>query len=274
MRVIAQLISTRSYCLRDLSRGDDRFVMTDVVFALALTVVALLYSAVGQAGGTGYVALMGLAGLDPATIKPTALALNILVSGIGCLHFYRAGMLTWRTVYPFAVLGAPFSLLGGALHLPASIYMPVVGMLLLIAGVQMLRSVKGAAGLDQQAPAIPPFLPSLLLGGMIGMVSGVTGVGGGIFLAPLVLAMHWTETRKAAAVSAVFNLVNSTAALLGVWTTTLSFPQQLPIWLVSVALGGVVGSWFGARYLRAEAMRLVLALLLLVAAARMIATAF
>ena len=143
--------------------------MTDALFALALAVVALFYSAVGQAGGTGYVAVMGLIGFDPATIKPTALALNVLVSAIGCYRFYRAGMLTWRTVYPFAVLGAPFSLLGGALHLPAAVYMPVVGVLLLVAGVLMLRSVKSASMLDQQAPVVPPFLPSLLVGGAIGL---------------------------------------------------------------------------------------------------------
>ncbi|MBA4203735.1 MAG: hypothetical protein C0457_01985 [Polymorphum sp.] len=248
--------------------------MTDALFALALAVVALFYSAVGQAGGTGYVAVMGLSGFDPATIKPTALALNVLVSAIGCYRFYRAGMLTWRTVYPFAVLGAPFSLLGGALHLPASVYMPVVGMLLLIAGVQMLRSVKAATTLDEQAPVVPPFLPSLLVGGVIGLVSGVTGVGGGIFLAPVVLAMRWTETRAAAAISAVFNLLNSGAALLGAWATMPTLPAQLPIWLACVAIGGLVGSWLGARYLKPGTLRLVLAALLLVAAVRMIATSF
>jgi len=248
--------------------------MTDALFALALAVVALFYSAVGQAGGTGYVAVMGLIGFDPATIKPTALALNVLVSAIGCYRFYRAGMLTWRTVYPFAVLGAPFSLLGGALHLPAAIYMPVVGVLLLVAGVLMLRSVKSASMLDQQAPVVPPFLPSLLVGGAIGLVSGVTGVGGGIFLAPVVLAMRWTETRTAAAISAVFNLLNSAAALLGAWATMPSLPTQLPIWLACVAVGGLVGSWLGTQYLKPGALRLVLAVLLLAAAARMIAAAF
>jgi uncharacterized membrane protein YfcA len=248
--------------------------MNDTFFALSLAVVALFYSSVGQAGGTGYVAVMGLAGFDPATIKPTALALNVLVSAIGCYRFYRAGMLTWRTVYPFALLGAPFSLLGGALHLPASVYMPVVGLLLLIAGIQTLGSARDASTLDQQAPVVPPFLPSLLVGGVIGLVSGVTGVGGGIFLAPVVLAMRWTETRRAAAISAVFNLLNSAAALLGAWATMPSLPTHLPIWLACVAVGGLLGSWLGAKYLKPAALRLILAVLLLAAAARMIATIF
>jgi uncharacterized membrane protein YfcA len=108
--------------------------LIDILFPVALAIVAILYSAVGQAGGTGYVALMGLVDFAPAIIKPTALALNVLVSAIGCIRFYRLDLLTWRTAYPFAVLGMPFSLVGGALHLPPSAYQPVVGALLLIAG--------------------------------------------------------------------------------------------------------------------------------------------
>ena len=107
-----------------------------LLFPIALGVIAILYAAVGQAGGIGYVPLMGLADFAPAIIKPTALSLNLLVSAIGCVRFYRLGLLTWRTAYPFAVLGLPFSLLGGALHLPPTAYQPVVGALLVIAGLQ------------------------------------------------------------------------------------------------------------------------------------------
>jgi uncharacterized protein len=136
--------------------------MIDFLFPVALAVVAILYSAVGQAGGTGYVALMGLAGFAPATIKPTALALNLLVSAIGCIRFYRLGLLTWRTAYPFAALGLPFSLLGGALHLPPSAYQPVVGALLLIARLQMARSALATKPLDHAAHDTPPFLGSVV----------------------------------------------------------------------------------------------------------------
>ena len=101
----------------------------DVTLIAAFGIVAVLYSAVGQAGGTGYIAAMGLLGFAPDVIKPTALALNILVAAIGCFRFYRVGLLTWRACYPFAILGAPFSLLGGATNLPATFYQPVVGVL-------------------------------------------------------------------------------------------------------------------------------------------------
>jgi uncharacterized protein len=245
-----------------------------ILFPVALAVVAVLYSAVGQAGGTGYVALMGLAGFAPAIIKPTALALNVLVSAIGCVRFYRLGLLTRRSAYPFGVLDLPFSLLGGALHLPPSAYQPVVGALLLVAGVQMARSALATKPLDPVAPDSPPFLGSLLVGGIIGLVSGVTGVGGGIFLAPLVLSLGWATTRQTAAISVVFNLMNSAAALAGAWATIPLLPVGMPVWLVCVGLGGLLGSWMGALHLNPRTLRLLLAVLLLAAAARMIAASF
>jgi uncharacterized membrane protein YfcA len=236
------------------------------IFAL----VAILYAAVGQAGGTGYIAVMGLIGFAPDVIKPTALALNILVAAIGCARFYRAGLLTLRSCYPFAILGAPFSLLGGTVHLRASIYHPVVGVLLLLAAYQTIRSVRVAGLRDDGAPHQPPFMASMLVGGVVGFVSGITGVGGGIFLAPLVLWLGWVETRQALAVSAAFNLLNSTAALAGAWATMPALPAPLPWWLASVGLGAVIGSWLGAYHLPPRILRTILAALLLVSGLRMI----
>ena len=192
-------------------------------------IVAVIYCAVGQAGGTGYIAAMGFLGFAPDVIKPTALALNVLVPAIGCFRFYRVGLLTWRTCYPFAVLGAPFSLLGGAVDLPAAIYQPVVGALLLLAALQMVHSAKAAAAADERAPQEPPLVLSLLAGGAIGFVSGVTGVGGGIFLAPLVLSFGWISTRRSAAVSAAFNLLNSATALAGVWARSRPAAPIAPV---------------------------------------------
>jgi uncharacterized membrane protein YfcA len=173
--------------------------VTDVLIAAVFAVVAVLYSSVGQAGGTGYIAVMGLLGFGPDIVKPTALALNILVAFIACAHFYRVGLLTWRVCYPFGMLGVPFSLIGGTVNLPAAVYQPFVGTLLLIAAWQMFRTAKGARDGE---PRNPPFLLSLMAGGAIGLVSGITGVGGGIFLAPVVLTMGWVQTRQASAVSA------------------------------------------------------------------------
>jgi uncharacterized protein len=240
------------------------------LLALCFAIIAALYASVGQAGGTGYIAILGLVGYGPEIIKPTALALNILVAAIGCARFAREKLLTWRSFYPFAILGAPFSVLGGASNLPHEYYQPVVGALLLLASGLMLRSAHQASELDLAASTEPPFLPSLFAGGAVGYVSGLTGVGGGIFLAPLVLAFGWISTRQAAAVSAVFNLLNSAAALAAMWSAALKMPAPLPWWLLAVGLGGLLGSWLGIRYLPANALRTILAALLLAAGMRMI----
>jgi uncharacterized protein len=238
--------------------------------SIVFGIIALLYASVGQAGGTGYVAAMGIFGYSPDVIKPTALALNILVAAIGSLRFARAGLLTWRTCYPFAILGVPFSVLGGATRLPGALYQSTVGALLLLASVQMIRSAGAAVQHDAKAPPNPPFMASRLTGAGIGFVSGITGVGGGIFLAPLVLTFGWVETRQASAVSAIFNLLNSAAALAGAWATLQGLPEPLAWWLLSVGLGGFVGSWFGSLHLSPTLLRYILAFLLVSAGARMI----
>ncbi len=240
------------------------------LLALVFAIVATLYASVGQAGGTGYIAILGLVGYGPEIIKPTALALNVLVAAIGCIRFGREGLLTWRSFYPFAILGAPFSVLGGVSNLPREFYQPVVGALLLLAGGLMLHSARKAVELDRLAATEPPFAPSLIAGGAVGYVSGLTGVGGGIFLAPLVLALGWIGTRQAAAVSAVFNLLNSAAALAAIWTKIPAIPAPLPWWLAAVGVGGLLGSWLGVRYLPANALRFIRAALLLTAGLRMI----
>jgi uncharacterized membrane protein YfcA len=235
-----------------------------VLFSLVLAAIAAAYAAVGQAGATGYIAAMGLAGFASDVIRPAALALNTLVAVIGTARFARAGHLRWHGAYPFILLGLPCSVLGGATHLPASIYQPLVGALLIVAAWQMARLARSAAAIDEVTPAHPPLMYSVLVGAVIGFVAGVTGIGGGIFIAPLVLSLRWLNTRHAAGLSALFNLLNSAAALAGLWSTSPHLPAELPQWLAATALGAIVGSWLGARHLPARVLRYVLAALLLV----------
>lgn len=235
---------------------------------LSFLVVAILYASVGQAGASGYLAVMGFAGMAAPEMKVTALTLNLVVAGIGTVQFWRMGLLSGRTFYPFAVLGFPFSLVGGSIQLPPSIYHPLVGIVLLISSALMIRAARRRIEAQNDPKLAPPFLPALVVGAVIGFVSGTTGTGGGIFLAPIILAMNWVGVRRTAAVSAAYNLLNSAAALAGAHAIAVVAPPALPIWMLAVAIGGFVGSVVGSRYLPEVALRYLLALILAVSGLR------
>ncbi|UFS65322.1 sulfite exporter TauE/SafE family protein [Paracoccus denitrificans] len=238
--------------------------------AVAFLAIALVYAAVGQAGASGYIAAMALAGFSPLAMKTTALALNLLVASIGTILFLKAGRLSWRNVWPFALLGFPFSLLGGAIQLPESIYFPAVGTVLILSALQMGRTALRRRSLAPEMVVTPPFGAALAIGAIIGFVSGTTGTGGGVFLAPIILSMNWGTARKTAATTAVYNLMNSGAALIGAYTVWNHVPSALPLWLLAVAAGGTVGAIIGSRYLSDRWIRGILALLLLVSGIKLI----
>lgn len=240
------------------------------LLALSFLLVALVYAAVGQAGASGYIAIMGLAGFTPLAMKTAALSLNLLVAAIGTVLFLRAGRLSWRNVWPFAILGFPFSMLGGAVQLPESIYFPVVGIVLILSALQMARAVLRSGPMTPVATAMPPFGAALATGAVIGFVSGTTGTGGGVFLAPIILSMNWGTVRATAATTAVYNLLNSAAALIGAHAAWDHIPASLPIWLVAVGAGGSAGAYIGSRYLSDRWMRGILAALLLVSGIKLI----
>lgn len=240
------------------------------VLAVLFLVIAVLYAAVGQAGATGYLAAMALFHFAPATMKITALGLNLVVAVIGTFQFWRGGHLSLRAFYPFGVLGIPFSLAGGAVQLPPHYYYPVVGVILLLAGLQMVRAAVMGSDKDVPAPERPPFLGALIAGGVIGFVSGTTGTGGGVFLAPVILSMNWVSMRRTAAVSAAYNLLNSSAALVGAFRIFGEAPSALPIWIGVVGAGGMMGAYMGSRHLPESALRYILAAILLAAGAKLL----
>jgi uncharacterized protein len=238
-------------------------ILQEAFFPVVLAVIAAAYAAVGQAGATGYIAAMGLAGYTPEVIRPAALALNTLVALIGTVRFAQAGLISWRGTYPFILFGLPLSILGGATHIPTWVYDPLVGLLLLVAAWQMFRPARSATVNGDRTAAHPPLTASVLAGGIIGFIAGMTGVGGGIFIAPLVLAFGWLGIRQTAGLSALFNLLNSAAAFGGLWSTSPTFPRELPWWLAAVAVGAMVGVWLGIRHLAPSLLRHLLAVLLL-----------
>lgn len=238
--------------------------------SVAFIIIAVVYAAVGQAGASGYIAIMGFAGFAPLAMKTTALSLNLVVAAIGTVLFLKAGRISWRNVWPFAILGFPFSMLGGAVHLPEETYYSIVGSVLILSALQMVRTAFRGSPSSAEAAVTPPFVAALATGAVIGFVSGTTGTGGGVFLAPIILSMRWATVKEAAATTAVYNLINSGGALIGGYTVWDQLPSTLPIWLVAVAVGGSIGAYVGSRYLPDRWLRAILALLLLVSGVKLV----
>ncbi|MDQ6764813.1 MAG: sulfite exporter TauE/SafE family protein [Verrucomicrobiota bacterium] len=238
-----------------------------ILITLCILVVAFLYSSVGHAGASGYIAVMSLFSLAPAAIKPTALVLNILVACLGSYQFWRAGHFSWRLFWPFAVLSIPCAFLGGYWNLPTHIFKILVGIVLLFSA---LRFVLGSA-VDAE-PSDPSRPVSLGVGAGLGLLSGLTGTGGGIFLTPLLIFMHWARTKTASALSVVFILVNSLAGLLGNFTATKMFPSFAWPFAVAAVLGGGVGSYLGSNRFPVAMIKRLLAIVLTIAGLKLIFT--
>lgn len=235
---------------------------------LLIFIAAALYSSVGHAGASGYLAAMALFGVAPAVMKPTALSLNILVAAIAFTMFFRAGSFSWPVLRPFAIGAVPFAFLGGSIALPVSSYKTIVGVVLVYAAARLFITARRPRG--DVAPA--PFAPALLLGIAIGFLSGLTGVGGGIFLSPLLLLAGWADAKTTAGVSAAFILVNSVAGLLGHVSSVANLPAEIPVWAVAAASGGLLGSRYGSGKLSGGTIRLILSAVLLLAGLKMILT--
>jgi uncharacterized membrane protein YfcA len=234
-------------------------LILELLVAVLILVIALLYSTVGHAGASGYLAAMALLGMAPVVMKPTALTLNIIVAVIGTVRFYRAGFFSWRAFWPFAAASIPASFIGGSLTLPISVYKSIVGVVLVYSAVRLFFS---AATADQQKTTLAPIWLALILGAAIGMLSGLTGVGGGIFLSPVLLLMHWAETKETSGVSVAFILVNSIAGLAGHASAITFIPPSIVYWAPAALIGGWIGTELGTRVLPVSNIRKWLAVVL------------
>jgi len=208
---------------------------------------------------------MALFSVAPSVMKPVALVLNILVAGLASVQFARAGHFRWGVFWPFVVTSAPMAFLGGSLQLPVAAYKPIVGAVLLYAAVRLALPVKHADGTTKPVPIVP----ALALGVVLGFVSGLVGVGGGIFLSPLLLGLRWAGVKETSATSALFILVNSAAGLLGHLASVRSLPPQTPLWAVAAVAGGALGATLGARRLPPPVIRRLLAVVLVVAGGKL-----
>jgi len=238
---------------------------TLALFAL-IFIAAVLYSSVGHGGASGYLAAMALFGIAPAAMKPLALSMNIMVAGLGFARLYRAGYFKFSLFWPFALGSIPAAYIGGAWKLTDTTYRTIVGIALLIAAIRMFAESK-----DDAVRRAPPFAAALLLGAGIGLLSGLTGVGGGIFLSPILLMLHWTTMRESAALAAAFILVDSIAGLAGYASSSHAvWPEALWIFVLVALAGGLVGSELATRRLAPALLKRLLGVVLIVAAWKMI----
>lgn len=279
------------------------------LWILLFFVVAFLYSAVGHGGASGYLALMSIWHLAPEHMKPVALILNLVVSGIAFIQFYRQGHFLWRLFLPIAALSIPMAYLGGFTPLKDDVYQLGLGVFLVISVVLLNVNLRGGISLkndDEQGVLKSETLHSsrgfvwvaAILGGGIGYVSGLLGIGGGILLSPVLLLLGWTQQKQTAAMGAAFIFVNSMSGLVG-------FVQQHPLWdsaaekmsgvadqaitggsvlgvywlsvlmivgalIVPVMMGGVVGSWYGSKKFSHRGMKGILSVVLLIAAIKLL----
>ncbi|MDD1749387.1 MAG: sulfite exporter TauE/SafE family protein [Methanothrix sp.] len=238
-----------------------------LTLTLLIFIAALLYASVGHGGASGYLAAMALFNVAPEVMKPTALVLNLFVTGIGTVRYARAGCFAWNIFWPFAVLSIPFAFLGGMWRLPPATYRIILGLVLLFAAWRLAIRQSAHAPPTQKPIVLPA---ALVMGAAIGLLSGLTGVGGGIFLSPLLLLLGWADVRKTAGVSSAFILVNSTAGLLGHVESVRSLPHQILWWAPAVLVGGALGAELGSRRLTPLTMRRMLAAVLVVAGLKML----
>ncbi len=241
---------------------------TGDLFFVLLPIVAFLYATVGHGGASGYLALMVLFAFTPEVMRPTALVLNLVVSLVAFLQYYRQGHFQWRLFWPFAVASIPAAFLGGQIVMDDAIYKKILGVLLLLSVIRLLIS-----GTKQNIIIRhPQWLAAIAVGAAIGFLSGLIGIGGGIILSPVILLLHWGDLKKTAAVSALFIFVNSIAGLAGLMTRGFDFNPQMALMIILAFGGGILGSWLGAGRMGNAQLKWVLAVVLVIASVKLLTT--
>ena len=242
---------------------------TVIGLCLLFALGAALYSSVGHGGASAYIAAMALFSVAPDVMRPTALALNLLVAGFGTWRYARRGLSNWKLVLAFALTAMPTAFIGGGIHLPAIYYKPLVGLLLWAAAARLLWQPKALAERETRAPARWISLPA---GAVLGLLAGLTGTGGGIFLSPLIILNAWEEPRRTSGVVAAFILLNSIAGLAGNWSSVGFLPNELPLFLAAVGAGALLGTWLGVERLPRPWLLRTLGAVLAIAGAKLLFT--
>lgn len=238
------------------------------LFLLILPVVSFLYSSVGHGGASGYIALMALFSFAPETIKPTALLLNLFVAGIAFYYYYKEGYFNKNLFISFAISSIPFAFLGGTIEMDASLYKKILAVLLVFAILKLLN----VFGKESDNIKKVRLWQGLLVGGIIGFLSGLIGIGGGIILTPVILLLHWGKMKEAAAVSALFIWVNSASGLIGQLSTGILISIESLVLVVIALIGGFFGAYVGSKKLNNRRLRYILAVVLVIAGVKLFST--
>jgi hypothetical protein len=236
-------------------------------FLILIAIIAFLYASVGHGGASGYLALMVLFGISPALMKPSALLLNLFVSSIAFYQYYRQGHFKWKILFPFIILSIPLSFVGAHISIPVHIYKLILACCLILAILRLL----GAYGRGKIVKIEGvKFIPALTIGGVLGFVSGMIGIGGGILLSPILLLLHWADMKQTAAVSAAFIFLNSVAGLAGATLGASSFSPNIILWAVTAVVGGTAGSFYGSAKFSHTVLKYILSVVLLFACFKLV----
>lgn len=236
------------------------------LFALSFGIISMLYATVGQAGGTAFLALMAFAKFPISEMRPTALALNIVAAAYSTWVFNRQNYVDWAKLRPLLFSSLPAALVGGYLVLDEHIYRTATAIVLLLAAAMTILRRDLLAGRDREAP-----LPGAIgVGTIVGLVSGITGVGGGVFLAPALIALGWASPKQTAALSAPFILANSVVGLVGALLARQTPSAQLGLYAVVTLCGAIAGTAIGLRWLGQIATKSILAAILVTAALQLL----
>jgi uncharacterized membrane protein YfcA len=239
---------------------------TFILFYVLLFIVAFLYASVGHGGASGYLALMALYGIAPDVMKPSALLLNIFVSLIAFIQFYKAQHFKLKIFLPLSLASLPLAFVGGLMVIDGDIYKKILGVLLLLPIIRFAFF----SNLDVTETRKPSVLLSIVIGGSIGLLSGMIGIGGGIILSPILLLLKWTNQKQTAAISASFIFVNSLSGLAGQLVKGIEFNSSMFGYVAVALAGGLLGAYLGAQKFNQPVLRKILATVLLIAAIKLI----
>lgn len=237
------------------------------LFIPLLFVVAFLYASVGHGGASGYLALMAIFAFNPAIMKSSALLLNIFVSFIAFYQYYKGGYFKWQLFLPFVITSVPASFIGASVTLDPGIYNKILGVLLIFP-ILRLAGVVGKESEEEMKEA--PWVAALAIGALIGLLSGMIGIGGGIILSPVILLMHWGNMKQTAAASALFIFVNSISGFAGMLTNGEIIDVSAYVLLIFALGGGIFGAYFGSTQFNPKTLKAVLAVVLVIACIKLL----